>query len=451
MSRTESSSGHQAPVPFQVRARTHWKALGWISACGAVLVCVVALPQEGSAPAGESARKRVMTIVSSGEVDDARRHLIELGPEAIDPVVEILSGASPDHGASPVVSGRKAVLYDALAAWPMDLVVEGVARRARAESGFGAKLAAIGILGRVGDADALEHILAILFAVDPAHLRRTFVQRQLEQAIGAIAARDSRCPWVIARRLDDSPEDLWPILARALGHSLRQGGVPVLERMLGRSRELDALVLELVPRADVRDQWALREETAGIVRRYLNDPEPRLRRQAAVSIGRLHDVESIETLIGMLQDREPGVSAAALHGLRSMSGLSWGADGERWSEWLRQESEWVEAELPRLEQDVSGPPASAVAALREISYHPLFQGRAARAPAAALEHADPAVAAFACSVLARLESACALPYLTEALRHSDETVRLAAHHALESITPGRFPIEYEAWKAWLDA
>jgi HEAT repeat protein len=442
-------------VPFQVPARTHWRALLWIGVCGAVLVGVMAVPQKRSVPSGPSgggaAHEQVLSIVSSGEVDDARRHLIELGPEAIDPVVEILSGTGPDRGASRIVYGRKAVLYDALAAWPMDLVVEGVARRARAESSFGARLAAIGILGRVGDAGALEHILTILSAADPVQLRRTFVQRQLEGAIGAIAVRDSRCSWIIARRLDDTPPELWAPLARALGLCLRQGGVRVLERMLGHGRDLDALVLEQVSRLDVRDLAALRDETAGIVRGYLNDVEPRLRKQAAVSIGRLHDVESIEALIGLLEDPEPSVTAAALHGLRAISGLSWAVESTRWSEWLRQESAWIEAELPRLERDAAGSAASAVAALREISHHPLFRARAARAPAAALEHADAGVAAFACSVLASLESASALPYLIEALRHSDETVRLAAHRALHSITGRAFSLEYETWKAWLDA
>ena len=125
-----------------------------------------------------------------------------------------------------------------------------------------------------------------------------------------------------------------------------------------------------------------------------------------------------------------------LSALRTISGVNLPGDAAAWQDWLRREKQWTaessKEALARLESEDA---AEVVAAVHELSRHPLHRERFAPPLAALLaEHASPVVRAQVCLALARLGSEAPVPQLLAALEDDDPDVRASTQTALRTLT-----------------
>jgi hypothetical protein len=300
-----------------------------------------------------------------------------------------------------------------------------------------------------GAARSTRAALTAASGLDGAWRARTPVQLELERSLAAGLARDPACAVELGARIDELPPELLPAVARGIGCRLRPAGVPLLERLLGRSVELDQIVLAELAGADPRHRQELREQLAARLGAYLAHAEVRLRMQAALSLGRLHDFASVPRLIAML-DEQGAPAQAALHALQLLSGGSTRVEAGNWREWHRAESAWLEDVLPLIEPEVRAVnPRRPAAALRELERHAHLRDEIAPLVITALDHADPAVVTRACGLAARGGCDAALAALVRLLEQGDEGVRPAAHEALRSISGLDGPLDAAWWQAWL--
>jgi hypothetical protein len=300
-----------------------------------------------------------------------------------------------------------------------------------------------------GTARTTRAALTAVSGLGDSWRRRTHVQLELERAVAAGLARDPACAVELGASVDTLPAELLPAVARGIGRTLRPAGVSLLERLLGRSVELDQVVLAELAGVDLRDRQALRGHLAARLRPYLAHADPRLRKQAALSLGRLHDFASVPRLIALLAD-QGAPAQAALHALQLVADDAERVEAGRWQEWHRTESAWLETVLPLLEPEVRAMnPRRPAAALRELERHAHLRDEIAPLVVAALGHADPAVAQRACALAARGRCDAALAALLRLLEHGGESVRPGAHAALCSISGLDGPPEAAWWRAWL--
>jgi hypothetical protein len=122
----------------------------------------------------------------------------------------------------------------------------------------------------------------------------------------------------------------------------------------------------------------------------------------------------------------------------------------RWEQWYREEQRWWRVEAPRwIEQLASGERGSASEAILALGRRRLHRDEAAAEIVRALGGSDPHVIELACSTLGQLRSSYPLPALVDCLSHPDERVRLAAWHALESLTGRDLPPDVDTWRSVL--
>jgi hypothetical protein len=414
-----------------------------------------ALPARPARPPADAARERLLELLarepeSSGD-RQVVQELVALGSAAIAPAIEVLAGSAAelesDAARAAHIERRKALLWDALAAWPEGAVMERTQPLMRGD--VDEVLLGVRILARCGPPRAARTILTAVCELEPEQRARTRVQLELERGLGAIVARDASCTWQLSEQIDAVPPELRPAVARGLGQTLRHGGVLLLERMLGQSLELDQIVLAQLANIDPRDRQTVRQELAARLDRYLDHADARLRGQAALSLGRLHDFGSVERLIALLE--AGGTEGrAALQALQLMAGVRWPGEARRWKDWLRKETAWLAQALPALAQDVSATdPGRAALALRELGPKSHLRDQIAPSLVAALGHPDPAVVRLACSVAAATRCDAALGALAQQLAHADESVREASVAALRSLSGEPGPPDADWWQAWL--
>lgn len=84
------------------------------------------------------------------------------------------------------------------------------------------------------------------------------------------------------------------------------------------------------PRRDTRAEVERRMEEAI---EDLRSPDASVRREAALTLGRLERTDAVPALIEALRDPEEPVRQAALAALQRLTGEDFGDDPERWTEW----------------------------------------------------------------------------------------------------------------------
>jgi hypothetical protein len=362
---------------------------------------------------------------------------------------------SPDHlrkehtRAWPVI-GLAALLLVV----PSGVVSARRVARARAASAERARVLALLELEPALAATPRE-VLDAVSSLDARQRASQVVQLQLERALVAGVVHVPEIAAELGDRVGTLPPELQPAVVRAIARA-RPGAVSVLERLLGSDVELDRVLLAELGRVDPRDRQALRGRLAARFRAYLAHADARLRAQAALALGQLHDFDSVPRLIALLDEQGPA-QAAALQALRLVAGAgvvreigATRAETGHWREWHRAESAWLERDLPRLEREVRAVnPERPGAALAELERHAHLRDALAPLVVTALGHADPAVVTRACALGARARCDAALPALVQALEREESSVRAAALAALRSISGLDGPLEAAWWGAWL--
>lgn len=386
----------------------------------------------------------------------ALAELVALGPRAVPAIFALCAGRMPvdrvlDHRrGEPLLDGDgRALLVDALRAWPDDEVGALVLAAAGSDAAPREQRTALVLVGEAGDARSLGVLLRLYATSDPNGLRAPEVQRAVRASVAALLRRLPDAARSLRGDLRATHDALLAPVAEAL---CRQGGEDELAAaadLLGRDARLDATVLRCLGERD-RRQAAIDDGTrAAIARPGLDHVEPDVRRQAAATLGRLHDAEAFERLVELLEDPDRGVRRAAYDALRAVAGTDPGDDPERWWRWWVAERAWLAERVPLLARSARhGPAGEAVRAVGELSSRPLFRRELLPCLADAAGHDDPRVAAAACAGIGRLGAPEALPHLVELLDDPRAAVARAARESLAALTG--WTRSADEWRRWME-
>ena len=370
-------------------------------------------------------------------------------------VLRFLSGQFVAKGSTPPSASDRLALEAALRTWPAKEVLQQLLQELRGDSPLAVRLVALRLAGNVRDARALDALDQLCGLVPAAQKRQPVVREALESALAEVLQADERALDAALRmaRNKSTQEALFVPLASALGRIGASRGLAVLEALLGRNDELDLAVLEALGNLGIRACSRDVEVATRLLRKYIEAPEPRLRRAALIAFGRARVGDVVPELVGLLDDRDRRAKLASLWALEQISGLELGDDPPEWELWHQREVAWYRETWPaRLEAVNGSDVVAAVAALRELAQHPAFRRDLAHGVVqGAIQHADPAVAVAACGTLAKLGGPGSIEGLIDALQDSREDVRVeAAVRALHVLTGEALPASETAWRSWLE-
>ena len=268
----------------------------------------------------------------------------------------------------------------------------------------------------------------------------------LERALARILQDDPRTVQLLPDLFRPEHRPLWRTLASAVGRSREVAALGQLARLLTQDRELDGLLITQMGRlgtlADPAREW----HVCFSVRGFLVDERPGVRREAALTLGRLRDGESTEGLLELLDDENEGVRKSALWALREVSGRDLGEDPRRWRAWFIEELVWWDETYPTL-LDVlrEGTPEEIGPAVAELQLRALFRHTVAADLGELLSHEAPELRLRACVALRELGSLAPARALTAALEDTDPNVRARALEALRAISGLELGADRAAW------
>ncbi len=417
---------------------------------GALLLAMGALPSLGwalvegrAAPAGDVQALLDELGASEGEVDGTlTRGLIDLGPLAIGPFLGVLS--APESLSGPV---REAV-DQALERIPAEIAARRATDEVTGDAERRERLVALALLRERGRA---AHLATAVRLACPAALDTRYhrdLGRAVEDALGAILARDERALGRVRSALGEAHPLVRERLIRALGATRADvRGLELLGDLLGRYPDQQVTILsEIVSVTSIVRgpfEWSLLHR----VRTGLDDPNSAIRRAAVNCLGRMEDHESVSMLVELLADESRGVRECAGWALERITRKAFGTDAERWRVWLVAESRWWRSEAPDLLGTLErGTDVQVIAALAKIAGRRLYRDELATAVVASLGRREGAVLQVACSTLQGLGSPCAIEALIDLLDHTDPGVEASAQRALTGITGRTLPPDSGAWR-----
>lgn len=393
--------------------------------------------------------------------EEAVADLVKLGPESIPVLFSFLAGTlegpAPEYddagpgadGPNPYTSDPlrdDVVVLDALKRLPSDEVTARVAAAITGKATLNVRLVGMHVLSEVGGARAVEVWLDSAGGIEDIHLQRAYVQGPVEGALASLLQRDASGFAPLSQVAKSVDRKLAPAIVRAVSAAGRGQGVDVLLSMLGRDRELDLVLLPEIAALTEASLGTLPDEKLSWIRPFLGDEDWRVRRAAAVALGRVQDFRSYGELIACLSDEQRLVGQSALWSLERMSKASLGEKAGDWQRWFEAEIRWLESKGARLVANLEDEDSARVLeAVRELCQHRLFRHETAQAISRLLNNREPSLVSGVCAALSQLESMRAAPALVDALDNPDESARSAAWAALCKLTGRALPLDASTW------
>jgi HEAT repeat protein len=421
-------------------------------------------PSPGSAQPVDSGRalESARTPTAGGSKRDLEamtRRIVQLGPSAIPVVVGILCGeiddpefvaGEPDGSAHAVaIEHQQQILMESLRRFRASDVLPVLREKGSGQANLDTRLVVANLLGKMGSAQAFDVLIEVVSGIEPIHLMRSYVQGTLEDAVTACLKSDPKTYGKLANLQRTAPASLWPLLIRSLGRTRNRQSAESLVWFLGRSSELDPLVIEELGQVTEGSGISLSETALGSIRPLLDHPTIQVQRSAAVVLGKLGDRASFEALAKRVNTGDRTVAAAALWSLKIMTRADLGHNPQAWLAWRDLEETWWREDAPSLLSDLhsedSGQVFDAISALMQ---RPFFKHDIAQAIGPLATAGDLAVALSAVNALERIGSSLAIPWLVQALT-LDDSRRAPVRSALHALTGLDLPGEYAVWSSVL--
>lgn len=430
------------------------------------LLPLAALPLMRAAPAavqGEAAQEsplgELIARASAGALPTAAEiaeALLELGPDGARRWFRALDLRRPDRElqfpeeASDVLAPEALAGLRAATAGVPALILAGQEGRDLDQHLVCARVA-LAILAELGDADQMELVRALgaphpqadLYSYRPVGVafRGALSEVLRRDALGFPEATGfyARChPW------------MQTFLLRGLGDTRDRHALQALPHLLGAVRELDYMVLTEIGKIAQDVSTPLDEYSLILIREYLSSNDPQERQQAAASLGRLDDYESVSALIDLLKDPHAGVRYSAYWSLQRITTMTINSESRRWRIWFDGETSWWTSEGPALLSTIYGAEelSVVVGAINTCGSKRLFRRQLTPELVPLLGHSEPAVVRMTCSALLSLRATEAVPDLIDVLEQADPQVRERAWTALRGLTGLEdLPPEPGAWRA----
>jgi hypothetical protein len=430
-------------------------------------VCLASIGTAQSTPGADSPElhslRRVLDPRRRSEHPQAQlvSEIVGLGPRVAPLLVGLLTGALPGtdweesglslEEARAAQSDEDALLCEALRGLPKASVAHALSDTCGGTATIDRRLVGLHLLAEVGEgAEAVGCWRELGSGIEEIHLRRAYVRAQLESALARCLERSAASFEPLRRGLRDWEARLYPAIVQACADAGRRPGVEVLSSLRGISRELDLELVRELPKLAAATRGGLDELELSWLRGFLDDADPVVRSDALLGLGRACDPCAPARLVDALADSDERVAQAALWSLKQVSGVRLSGNREIWQGWLEGESRWYDSgRAQQLQALESKDPALVVAALQELTRHPLFRHENARAVSVlcASENAD--VLRAACAALRAFDSMAGADALLTLLGHEDEALRALAHKTLQALTGQTLAPQPELWQALL--
>jgi len=456
-------------MPMLSSSTQRWSALFGLVAL-VVLIAVVALPSERSAPESTSpvvdpqAFAQLLELVSPPE-DGAPLELepriaaaralgepgavvaiaLECGLESW-PEVETAANGEPVHSQAHQL--RAPIVRALIESCPPSRRLQHLVALGRGAS-VDVRRVMYGWIGALEAPEALTSLLTLTEGVEPIQWQRDYIARPFESALAArIAARPDALLELRGRLRDLAPE----VAALAARACASVGTKPALEfalDTLGRADDYDLALLAALARGPRSSACVVDPVALERLGRRLEDSDPSLRRAAIDACGALAYVGALEPLVAILESPDPVLAQAAHRALVALARADHGRDARAWGLWVREEQRWRTARWDTLlEELLSTAPGRAARAVRELAAHPLHRDAAAERLAELAEDAA-APQALVLDALVSLRSARALPGLILLLESHDDALVQRAHRALIEQTGLEIDADPRTWERLL--
>jgi len=223
------------------------------------------------------------------ELDRLVAQLVQLGPNAINPLLALACGdanvpefvpGSTDRSVHPrAIELRTHALEESLLRFTDEQFVPLAVEYGGGDAALDVKLVVVRLLGARKSDSALPAVWTTLEGVDPIHFRRAFVQQSIEPALTALLERD---PLSIDGAEKHCRPELLPSLARAAGSVRSSKTIAWLAGQLGHDEMLDLTLLQELGRAGEGGRLAIPETALSRLRDSLTQSHDDRRRVAVV-------------------------------------------------------------------------------------------------------------------------------------------------------------------------
>ncbi len=368
--------------------------------------------------------------------------IVGAGPGALEAQVDILARrrvpeAGPDDPPQVLSDPQRELVLAALARMPGIAVRAAIRTRLdSAPADVGTRLAAIHVIGTIGDAGDLVHLVELAPRGNGGEKALTQDAREaVRAACGAILRRDARAWPALADVLRRTDADAGRPLLEAVGSSRDPRALEVLYAVTLVQRDLRPQIAALASACGASTDAALNREFAAWLVSELPSARPEYARSLLQAVGVLDDGTCVPEMIARLSDKDDGVRDSALWALRRVSGLAFPAEATPWLVWNRSEITWQTSLRPSLRADLASRDSKRIiAALRAYGEHRTKRAELARDVVKVLADSRPELRRLACEVLQALGVASASGALAGALQDSNPSVSEAAWKALKAIT-----------------
>ncbi len=324
-----------------------------------------------------------------------------------------------------------------------------LASRMTAPEDRGSRRASIQVLGAVGIYSDLERVLQL--SVDEENPGLDFKMSQtVQDALAWILSRDPSGFTKLEQVWRAEPTELLRPMILAVGDARDPRGLPFLIDIIRSSdscSDVAAAQINKIGRSrDENVNAALAEEL-----RLAIETDPSRLQTICVGLGRLGDLDSVGTLIELMDDEAEVVRTSAHWALREITGLPFPADQRRWQHWMRSEMVWStngKAELLRRLRSNHVPDVEQ--ALGELATHPFARPDVLGELPELLDHANAEIRILACRAIATLGGLEHIETLISVFEDEDPTVAAAALEALRELTSLDLPLDERAWHEELD-
>lgn len=412
--------------------------------------------QPASRPAGVPAtpaeRVEALRARPPASADELALSLLEAGEEAASQMIQSIC-KDPLRGAARDGSGaRRNHLYQLLEKLPAS-VLDGFSRKftnpAQRTALQALVLDVLEWSGRTSG-DVLIAI-QIFGAREPGDLEYPGLATKFETTVAAILRRDMKLMEAVGKMIAKADLNLQFNLLAAVGATRTRAGSRYLCEQLGRAPVLDGLILQNIGRVRGLVPVALSDADLLKIRGYLNSHEPEIRREAALTLGRLEDFEAVPTLIDALDDSHRGARENAYWALRKISKVQFRPDSARWRAWYESEKHWWEsAGRARLSQLNSAEEPKVIEAIKDLAGRKLYRNEITEALLPLITNDRSTITTVAYAAIVSLQSNRAIPGLAAKLESGDEASRRRAIEALAAITGESCGEHREDWLRQLE-
>lgn len=406
-------------------------------ACLISLLCVSLLHADETAP---PVRAGVDALLGELKEDPpiSRRDLIDgltdIGPSAVPHLIQYLNG-SPDESALDAIFKAISNMGDENTASHLISLLEADIEAVQ--------IAAINALGRIGTPETVIALTEIMMETEDDDLFKACQAGVIATLRKEGSAGDT---FAALTRIADEGGKLEKI--RAI-HCLGASGSERAGRfLLGFLRDEDMTVtigtMVALSRLRIDDP-----RTCSRIRRFLGSRNPYLKKEAALAVGKLKDIESIPDLIDLLNDAHSGVVDTAHWALKQISGMRFSKNSVYWDSWWKaEEEEYREKMNTALEELDSGAAGRQMKAIRSLSRMVLGREEASDVLLRFISDDNPMIRREVCSALGIMKAQEAVPALIGFLDDSSNDVKNAAHRALRRITGQDLPKDRDEWEGW---